>query len=58
MSAGTFTTGHVGPDAVPRLMEFLRPEGVVAWVIAVAVWPRFERVPLVERPISTAGPSA
>jgi predicted TPR repeat methyltransferase len=44
VSAGTFTTGHVGPDAVPRLMELLRPEGIVAWVIAVAVWPRFEPV--------------
>ena len=44
VSAGTFTTGHVGPSAVPRLMELLRPDGVVAWVIAVALWPRFEPV--------------
>jgi predicted TPR repeat methyltransferase len=44
VSAGTFTTGHVGPGAVPRLMELLRPDGVVAWVIAVALWPRFEPV--------------
>ena len=44
VSAGTFTSGHVGPGAVPRLMELLRPDGVVAWVIAAAVWPRFEPV--------------
>ena len=44
VSAGTFTTGHVGPGAVPRLVELLRPEAVVAWVIGVAVWPRFEPV--------------
>jgi predicted TPR repeat methyltransferase len=44
VSAGTFTTGHVGPDAVPRLMRLLRPDGVVAWVIAVALWPGFEPV--------------
>jgi predicted TPR repeat methyltransferase len=44
VSAGTFTTGHVGPGAVARLMELLRPEGLVAWVIAAGVWPRFEPV--------------
>jgi SAM-dependent methyltransferase len=44
VSAGTFTTGHVGPEVVPRLLELLRPEGIVAWVIATAVWPRFEPV--------------
>jgi predicted TPR repeat methyltransferase len=44
VSAGTFTTGHVGPGAVPRLMQLLRPGGLVAWVIAAGVWPRFEPV--------------
>jgi predicted TPR repeat methyltransferase len=44
VSAGTFTTGHLGPEVVPRLLDLLRPEGVVAWVIATAVWPRFEHV--------------
>ena len=44
VSAGTFTTGHVGPGAVPGLIELLRPDGVIAWVIAVALWPRFEPV--------------
>jgi SAM-dependent methyltransferase len=44
VSAGTFTTGHVGSSAVPRLMELLRPGGFVAWVIAVGVWPGLERV--------------
>jgi SAM-dependent methyltransferase len=44
VSAGTFTTGHVGPEVVPRLLDLLRPEGIVCWVIATAVWPQFERV--------------
>ena len=44
VSAGTFTTGHVGSGAVPRLMQLLRPGGFVAWVIAAAVWPRLEPV--------------
>jgi len=42
VSAGTFTTGHVGPAAVPRLLELLRPGGIVAWVIATTIWPQFE----------------
>jgi predicted TPR repeat methyltransferase len=42
ISAGTFTTGHVGPEAVPGLMRLLRPGGFVAWVIASTTWPRFE----------------
>jgi predicted TPR repeat methyltransferase len=44
VSAGTFTSGHVGADAVPRLIELLRPDGLIAWVIAVSVWPGFEPV--------------
>ncbi len=44
VSAGTFTTGHVGPEVVPRLLDLLRPDGIVAWVIAEAVWPQFEPV--------------
>jgi predicted TPR repeat methyltransferase len=44
VSAGTFTSGHVGPGVAPRLMELLRPDGFVAWVIAAAAWPRFEPV--------------
>jgi predicted TPR repeat methyltransferase len=44
VSAGTFTSGHVGPDAVPRLIELLRPDGIIAWVIASGVWPRFAPV--------------
>ena len=44
VSAGTFTTGHVGPAVVPRLLDLLRPDGIVAWVIAEAVWPQFEPV--------------
>src|SRR5258706_2363572 len=44
VSAGTFTTGHVGSGAVPRLMELLTPGGFVALVIAARVWPRLEPV--------------
>jgi trans-aconitate methyltransferase len=44
VSAGTFTSGHVRPEVVPRLLDLLRPEGIVAWVIATAVWPEFENV--------------
>lgn len=44
VSAGTFTTGHVGSGAVPRLIELLRPGGFVAWVIAAGLWAGFERV--------------
>jgi trans-aconitate methyltransferase len=44
VSAGTFTSGHVGPDAVPRLLRLLEPGGLVAWVIGSEVWPAFETV--------------
>jgi predicted TPR repeat methyltransferase len=44
VSAGTFTSGHVGPDAVPRLLRTLTPGGLIAWVIGGAVWPSFEPV--------------
>lgn len=44
VSAGTFTTGHVGPGAVPALMRLLRPGALVAWVIGLPVWPRFDPV--------------
>jgi predicted TPR repeat methyltransferase len=44
VSAGTFTSGHVGPAAIPELMRLLRPGGSIAWVIASAVWPGFEPV--------------
>ncbi len=44
VSAGTFTTGHVGPGAVPSLIDLVRPGGFIAWVIAVGVWPQFEPV--------------
>jgi predicted TPR repeat methyltransferase len=42
VSAGTFTSGHVGPEAVPRLLRALEPGGLVAWVIGSGVWPSFE----------------
>ncbi len=42
ISAGTFTSGHVGPDAIPEIIRILRPGAIVAWVIASSVWTAFE----------------
>lgn len=42
VSAGTFTTGHVGADAVRELVSVLADRAVVAWVVALALWPSFE----------------
>ena len=41
VSAGTFTTGHVGPAAIGQITNLLRPGATVAWVIAVPVWDSF-----------------
>ena len=43
VSAGTFTTGHVGADAIPAIVTLLQPEAVVAWVVAEPLWPSFEK---------------
>ena len=43
VSAGTFTTGHVGADAIPAIVNLLQPGAVVAWVIAEPVWPSFQQ---------------
>ncbi|MBK5331273.1 MAG: class I SAM-dependent methyltransferase [Ilumatobacteraceae bacterium] len=43
ISAGTFTTGHVGADAIPALVKLLQPGAVVAWVIAEQLWPSFQQ---------------
>jgi SAM-dependent methyltransferase len=42
VSAGTFTSGHVGASVVPRLLAAIEPGGVVAWVIGAGVWPAFD----------------
>ncbi len=42
VSAGTFTSGHVGPEAIAEIVRILRPQAVVAWVVAGSVWPQFE----------------
>ena len=42
VSAGTFTSGHVGPDAVAECVRVVRPGGLVAWVIGTAVIDEFE----------------
>ena len=33
VSAGTFTTGHVGPDAIPRLLPHLAPGALAALTV-------------------------
>src|SRR5678816_824558 len=43
VSAGTFTTGHVGADAIPALVTLLQPGTVVAWVVAEPLWPSFQQ---------------
>jgi SAM-dependent methyltransferase len=37
VSAGTFTTGHVGPESVPEALRVLRPGAVVAWAVAASL---------------------
>lgn len=44
VSAGTFTTGHVGPAAVAPLLERHAPGALIAWVVAAQVWPAFAPV--------------
>lgn len=41
VSAGTFTSGHVGPEAITEIVRILRPGAVVAWVIGSSVWSAF-----------------
>lgn len=41
VSAGTFTTGHVGVDALPGLLRLLQPGATIAWVIGDPLWDDF-----------------
>ena len=38
ISAGTFTTGHVGAAAIPEVVRIVRPQGLIACVIARSFW--------------------
>ena len=38
ISAGTFTTGHVDASALPEVLRIVRPGGLLACVVADAVW--------------------
>lgn len=40
VSAGTFTTGHVGANGFRNLFAHLQPNGLMACVIAIPVWQR------------------
>jgi predicted TPR repeat methyltransferase len=42
VSAGTFTSGHVGAGAVASIAAVLEPGAIVAWVVAESMWPSFE----------------
>lgn len=42
VSAGTFTSGHVGASAVHGIAQLLRPGAVVAWVVAAPLWQSIE----------------
>lgn len=44
VSAGTFTTGHVGPGAVPGLLALHAAGSWLAWVIAAPVWSAFREI--------------
>jgi SAM-dependent methyltransferase len=41
VSAGTFTSGHVGAGAVDEITRIHRAGAVLAWVIAGAMWDEF-----------------
>ncbi len=43
VSAGTFTSGHVGAEHLGPILDALAPGAVVAWVVAQSVWPSFEQ---------------
>ena len=38
ISAGTFTTGHVGAAALPEIIRIVRPRGLIACVVAHGFW--------------------
>ena len=38
ISAGTFTTGHVGAAALPEVLRIVRPDGLIACVVAHSFW--------------------
>jgi predicted TPR repeat methyltransferase len=38
VSAGVFTTGHVGPEGLDELLRICRPGGVMVLTVKMAVW--------------------
>lgn len=38
ISAGTFTTGHVGASALPEIIRIVRPQGLIACVVGNGFW--------------------
>lgn len=38
VSAGVFTTGHVGAEALPELIRVCRPDGVIVLTVKDAIW--------------------
>jgi trans-aconitate methyltransferase len=43
VSAGTFTSGHVGAEHLGPIVDALAPGALVAWVVAQRVWHSFEQ---------------
>lgn len=39
ISAGTFTSGHLGAEDVAPLLDLVRSGGTVAWAVAESLWP-------------------
>jgi predicted TPR repeat methyltransferase len=38
ISAGTFTSGHVGATALPEVLRIVKPQGLIACVVAHGFW--------------------
>jgi len=41
VSAGVFTTGHVGPEGLDELVRICRPGGVIVITVKDTLWPAF-----------------
>jgi predicted TPR repeat methyltransferase len=38
ISAGTFTSGHVGAAALPEVLRIVKPQGLIACVVGASFW--------------------
>ena len=42
ISVGTFTLGHVGPDALSELIRITKPEGIICFTVREEAWVKHE----------------